>query len=83
MHFFSQDPWSCNADCSCNNEAFNPICGSDGVEFRSPCHAGCLAMMMDNMSMKVTVGLFALECLSAEHKGWLHHIPCVGKCPLD
>ncbi|XP_049448635.1 solute carrier organic anion transporter family member 2B1 isoform X1 [Epinephelus fuscoguttatus] len=35
------DMLSCSADCRCPQEAFNPVCGSDGVEFRSPCHAGC------------------------------------------
>ncbi|XP_051960268.1 solute carrier organic anion transporter family member 2B1-like [Xyrauchen texanus] len=32
----------CTNSCHCSNEAFNPVCGSDGVEFQSPCHAGCI-----------------------------------------
>uniref|UniRef100_H3BW91 Solute carrier organic anion transporter family member n=1 Tax=Tetraodon nigroviridis TaxID=99883 RepID=H3BW91_TETNG len=32
---------SCSASCHCPEEAFNPVCGSNRVEFRSPCHAGC------------------------------------------
>ncbi|XP_059207470.1 solute carrier organic anion transporter family member 2B1 [Centropristis striata] len=39
---------SCSADCRCPQDAFNPVCGSDGVEFRSPCHAGCTDVMTDN-----------------------------------
>ncbi|XP_033969802.1 solute carrier organic anion transporter family member 2B1-like [Trematomus bernacchii] len=38
---------SCSAGCRCPAEAFNPVCGSDGVEFRSPCHAGCSNIQID------------------------------------
>ncbi|KAK0135554.1 Solute carrier organic anion transporter family member 2B1 [Merluccius polli] len=34
--------------CVCSPDAFNPVCASDGTEFRSPCHAGCIAMEMDD-----------------------------------
>ncbi|XP_073334903.1 solute carrier organic anion transporter family member 2B1 [Pagrus major] len=43
----SSDALSCSAGCRCPQEAFNPVCGSDGVEFRSPCHAGCISMEAD------------------------------------
>lgn len=48
----SQEP-SCNSGCRCPQEAFNPVCGSDGVEFKSPCHAGCSSVENDT-SGKVT-----------------------------
>ncbi|KAM6912110.1 solute carrier organic anion transporter family member 2B1 [Lycodopsis pacificus] len=37
----------CSSGCRCPQEAFNPVCGSDGVEFRSPCHAGCITIATD------------------------------------
>ncbi|XP_029957566.1 solute carrier organic anion transporter family member 2B1 isoform X1 [Salarias fasciatus] len=37
----------CSTSCGCPLEDFNPVCGSDGVEFRSPCHAGCSAVESD------------------------------------
>ncbi|KAM4576741.1 solute carrier organic anion transporter family member 2B1-like [Odontesthes bonariensis] len=40
----SANATSCGVDCHCPQEAFNPVCGADGVEFRSPCHAGCVSV---------------------------------------
>ncbi|NXN82026.1 SO2B1 protein, partial [Bombycilla garrulus] len=31
----------CSAQCRCPEKGFNPVCGSDGVEYTSPCSAGC------------------------------------------
>ncbi|XP_072029858.1 solute carrier organic anion transporter family member 5A1-like isoform X2 [Amphiura filiformis] len=36
---------SCNADCRCVDEIFQPVCGADGVTYISPCHGGCKATM--------------------------------------
>ncbi|XP_029303449.1 solute carrier organic anion transporter family member 2B1 isoform X2 [Cottoperca gobio] len=45
--FPQSDAMSCSASCHCPEEAFNPVCGSDGVEFTSPCHAGCMTIETD------------------------------------
>ncbi|XP_048583735.1 solute carrier organic anion transporter family member 4A1-like [Nematostella vectensis] len=34
-------PSSCNSHCSCSNTQFRPVCGPAGVNYFSPCHAGC------------------------------------------
>ncbi|NXR79289.1 SO2B1 protein, partial [Pycnonotus jocosus] len=41
---FGPQDWQCNAGCRCPQRGFNPICGSDGVEYTSPCSAGCSAL---------------------------------------
>lgn len=32
----------CNANCSCLRSYYYPLCGSDGIQYFSPCFAGCL-----------------------------------------
>ncbi|NWR43251.1 SO2B1 protein, partial [Regulus satrapa] len=38
---FGHPAEGCSAQCRCPEQGFNPICGSDGVEYTSPCSAGC------------------------------------------
>uniref|UniRef100_H2YRA5 Solute carrier organic anion transporter family member n=1 Tax=Ciona savignyi TaxID=51511 RepID=H2YRA5_CIOSA len=32
---------ACNSGCHCDPDIFNPVCGSNGVTYYSPCYAGC------------------------------------------
>ncbi|XP_012496511.1 PREDICTED: solute carrier organic anion transporter family member 4C1 [Propithecus coquereli] len=32
----------CNANCNCLRSYYYPVCGGDGVQYFSPCFAGCL-----------------------------------------
>ncbi|KAI4889888.1 hypothetical protein NFI96_023910 [Prochilodus magdalenae] len=43
----------CSVACSCSEGDFNPVCGSNGVEFQSPCHAGCLTRILEKETLKV------------------------------
>nr|XP_022311407.1 solute carrier organic anion transporter family member 4A1-like isoform X2 [Crassostrea virginica] len=38
---------SCNADCGCTLENYNPVCGIDGIMYYSPCYAGCSQSIPD------------------------------------
>ncbi|XP_006811946.1 solute carrier organic anion transporter family member 5A1-like [Saccoglossus kowalevskii] len=35
---------SCNSECLCKDDVFDPVCGSDGITYLSPCHAGCQSL---------------------------------------
>ncbi|EOA95630.1 Solute carrier organic anion transporter family member 2B1, partial [Anas platyrhynchos] len=41
----------CSFHCNCPEKAYNPICGSDGIEYISPCHAGCEVVNIDSNSV--------------------------------
>eukprot|EP00063_Salmo_salar_P078067 XP_014052902.1 PREDICTED: solute carrier organic anion transporter family member 2B1-like isoform X1 [Salmo salar] len=56
----------CSAGCSCPTETFNPVCGSDGVEFISPCHAGCMTKVQDNNTIKV-LNYTNCACINGSH----------------
>ncbi|XP_053564740.1 solute carrier organic anion transporter family member 2B1 isoform X2 [Bombina bombina] len=48
-----QNVTNCSNKCSCSETAFNPICGSDGTEYISPCFAGCEQVNFDQKDNNV------------------------------
>ncbi|NWZ71781.1 SO4C1 protein, partial [Acrocephalus arundinaceus] len=39
----------CNANCKCLRSMYYPVCGSDEVQYFSPCFAGCASYLFNNM----------------------------------
>ncbi|XP_053330553.1 solute carrier organic anion transporter family member 4C1 [Spea bombifrons] len=37
----------CNSNCSCERSFYDPVCGSDGVQYFSSCYAGCTSTTLD------------------------------------
>uniref|UniRef100_A0A8C8SE51 Solute carrier organic anion transporter family member n=1 Tax=Pelusios castaneus TaxID=367368 RepID=A0A8C8SE51_9SAUR len=48
-----QYSFECNSKCNCLDKSYNPICGSDGVEYISPCIGGCEVVNSDVVENKV------------------------------
>uniref|UniRef100_K7F9V6 Solute carrier organic anion transporter family member n=1 Tax=Pelodiscus sinensis TaxID=13735 RepID=K7F9V6_PELSI len=44
---------ACNTECGCLRETYSPVCGSDGILYYSPCHAGCKKFSVLDSGKKV------------------------------
>lgn len=53
----------CNLNCECNNMIYDPICGSDGIMYYSPCYAGC-KNEMNTDSSKI---YFNCDCINSQN----------------
>ncbi|XP_063806979.1 solute carrier organic anion transporter family member 2B1 [Pseudophryne corroboree] len=58
----------CSVQCGCSKTAFNPICGADGVEYISPCYAGCEAVAFNYKENKV-LNYTRCRCISSQESG--------------
>ncbi|XP_018525587.1 solute carrier organic anion transporter family member 2A1 [Lates calcarifer] len=70
----------CYSNCSCPSSAFNPVCGSDGIEYISPCHAGCTNFTKDPSNGHRVQLYTNCSCISGSQS---HAIPapCSNSCP--
>ncbi|XP_078585751.1 solute carrier organic anion transporter family member 4A1-like [Branchiostoma floridae x Branchiostoma japonicum] len=40
---------ACSSSCACADSLHDPVCGENGVQYQSPCHAGCTAFNSTTM----------------------------------
>ncbi|KAG8445534.1 hypothetical protein GDO86_010343 [Hymenochirus boettgeri] len=77
-HTESGSSHPCNLQCACPQSAFQPVCGSDGMEYLSPCHAGCTAF-----SESSSVKLRAYQNCSCIIDGLNEGTAKTGSCPTS
>ncbi|XP_056132307.1 solute carrier organic anion transporter family member 2A1 [Lampris incognitus] len=70
----------CYSNCSCPASAFNPVCGSDGIEYISPCHAGCTNFTRDPNNTYRVQSYTSCRCISG-NQGHARPGPCPNSCP--
>ncbi|XP_041119777.1 solute carrier organic anion transporter family member 2A1-like isoform X2 [Polyodon spathula] len=73
----------CNAACSCPSHIFHPVCGSNNIEYLSPCHAGCRNYLPDSQLSRV-LNYTNCSCVEADESsgpGSAFPGSCANSCP--
>ncbi|XP_042312753.1 solute carrier organic anion transporter family member 2A1 [Sceloporus undulatus] len=75
----SQEKDQCSQQCSCSKHLFHPICGDNGVEYLSPCHAGCANFFSNSSTPKIVI-YTNCSCIDAKNG---QSSARTGSCPLS
>ncbi|XP_064208843.1 solute carrier organic anion transporter family member 2B1 [Anguilla rostrata] len=77
-----QGPLKCSQNCACELETFDPVCGSNGVEYRSPCNAGCTVKIVDFSKTVKVVNYTDCSCVRGPDgsPGHAVHGMCGSRC---
>ncbi|XP_061636647.1 solute carrier organic anion transporter family member 2A1 [Phyllopteryx taeniolatus] len=70
----------CYANCSCPSGTFNPVCGADGVEYVSPCHAGCTNFTKSPDNAHAVQLYTNCRCIPGSQRH-ARPSPCANQCP--
>ncbi|XP_029355372.1 solute carrier organic anion transporter family member 2A1 [Echeneis naucrates] len=80
VNHYQVEQYGCHNNCSCPVSAFHPVCGSDGIEYISPCHAGCTNFTKDSNSTRGVKMYTNCRCISGSQSS-AHPAPCPNGCP--
>lgn len=59
----------CNMVCECSPNDIQPICGSNGITYFSPCHAGCTSLTTGSKAEEKTLSYFNCACILSNGTG--------------
>ncbi|XP_002752143.4 solute carrier organic anion transporter family member 1B3 [Callithrix jacchus] len=69
----------CNSECDCDDGQWEPVCGSNGITYLSPCLAGCKSSS-GNQKPTVFYNCSCVEVTGLQSRNYSAHL---GECPRD